>query len=135
MAFISWDEKYTIGIRELDAQHRQLVVLLGELYDAMQANHAADSLGRTLSQLVAYTRTHFTTEERIMAQYDYPGLEAQKKEHAVFVDKIMKFKTDFDSGRTTISVSLATFVKDWLFTHILGSDKQYGPFLISKGAS
>ena len=135
MAFISWDEKYTIGIRELDAQHRQLVVLLGELYDAMQANHAADSLGRTLSQLVAYTRTHFTTEERIMAQYDYPGLEAQKKEHAIFVDKIMKFKTDFDSGRTTISVSLATFVKDWLFTHILGSDKQYGPFLISKGAS
>lgn len=135
MAFISWDEKYTIGIKELDAQHRQLVVLLGELYDAMQTSNTADSLGRTLSQLVAYTRTHFATEERYMAQYGYPGLEAQKKEHANFVDKILKFKNDFDSGRTTLSVSLATFVKDWLFTHILGSDKQYGPFLISKGAS
>lgn len=135
MAFISWDEKYTIGIRELDAQHRQLVVLLSELYDAMQTSNTADSLGRTLSQLVAYTRTHFATEEKYMAQYGYPGLEAQKKEHAIFVDKIIKFKNDFDSGRTTLSVSLATFVKDWLFTHILGSDKQYGPFLISKGAS
>lgn len=134
MAFISWDEKYTVGIRELDAQHKQLVVLLGDLYDAMQSSNTADSLGKILSQLVSYTRTHFATEEKYMAQYSYPGLEAQKKEHAIFVDKILKFKSDFDAGRTTLSVSLATFVKDWLFTHILGSDKQYGPFLISKGA-
>jgi len=68
-----------------------------------------------------------------MAQAGYPDLASQKKEHEVFTAKIQNFKDEFDSGRTSLSVSLATFVKDWLFGHISGSDKKYGPFLNSKG--
>lgn len=135
MSFISWDEKYSVGIRELDAQHKQLVTLLGQLYDAMQSQQSTEILGKILTQLVAYTKNHFATEEKYMAQFGYPGLEAQKKEHIVFTEKILKFKEDFDSGRTSLSVSLATFVKNWLFSHILGSDKQYGPFLTAKGVA
>lgn len=133
MAFISWDEKYSVGVGELDAQHKQLVKLLSDLYDAMQAQHAADVVGKILNELVRYTKTHFASEERYMAQAGYPDLAAQKREHEAFTAKIQKFKEEFDAGRTSLSVSLATFVKDWLFSHISGSDKKYGPFLNSKG--
>jgi len=133
MAFISWDEKYSVGVSEMDAQHKQLVKLLGELYDAMQAQKATEVVGKILNELVRYTKTHFAAEERYMAQAGYPDLAAQKKEHEVFTAKIQKFKEEFDAGRTSLSVSLATFVKDWLFSHISGSDKKYGPFLNSSG--
>lgn len=133
MAFISWDEKYSVGVSEMDAQHKQLVKLLGELYDAMQAQHATEVVGKILSELVRYTKTHFAAEEKYMTQAGYPDLAAQKREHEVFTAKIQKFKDEFDAGRTSLSVSLATFVKDWLFSHISGSDRKYGPFLNSKG--
>ena len=36
MAFFEWDEKkYSVGIREMDQQHKQLLVLLNRLYESM----------------------------------------------------------------------------------------------------
>lgn len=135
MAFFEWNDKYSVGVRELDSQHKQLIAILSELYDAMQTGKANDVIGTIINKLVNYTKTHFTTEERYMSQYGYPDLAAQQREHAVFTDKVMKFKEDFDSGRTSMSVSVTSFVKDWLVSHISGSDQKYGPFLNSKGVS
>lgn len=135
MALIEWNDKYSVGIRELDSQHKQLINILNDLYDAMKAEKANDAIGSIIFKLVNYTKTHFATEERYMAQYGYPDLAGQKREHAAFTEKVLKFKEDFDSGRTSISVSVTSFVKEWLVNHISISDKKYGPFLNSKGVS
>lgn len=133
MAVIAWDEKYSVSVRELDSQHQQLINIINELYDAMSAQKTSDVLGNILNKLIGYTKTHFATEEKYMEQYNYPDLASQKREHAAFTEKVLKFKEDFDGGRTTISVSITSFLKDWLINHISGSDKKYGPFLNSKG--
>lgn len=135
MALIEWNDKYSVGVRELDSQHKQLVAILNELYEAMQSGKANDLIGQIINKLVNYTKTHFTTEEKYMSQYGYPDLASQQREHATFTDKVLKFKEDFDSGRTSMSVSVTSFVKDWLLSHISGSDQKYGPFLNSKGVS
>lgn len=135
MALIEWNEKYSVGVRELDNQHKQLIAILNDLYEAMKEQKANDIIGSIISKLVNYTKTHFATEERFMSQYSYPDLAGQQREHATFTDKVLKFKEDFDSGRTSISVSVTSFVKDWLVNHISISDKKYGPFLNSKGVS
>lgn len=135
MAFFEWNEKYSVGVRELDAQHKQLIAILSELYEAMQAGKANDVMGQIINKLVNYTKTHFSTEEKYMSQYGYPDLAAQQREHAVFTDKVLKFKEDFDSGRMSMSVSVTSFVKDWLVNHISVSDKKYTQFFQSKGVS
>lgn len=132
MAFIVWDEKYSVGVPELDNQHKQLIAILSELYEAMQTQKANDIIGQIISRLVNYTRTHFSTEEKYMERVSYPDLAAQKREHAAFTEKVMKFKEDFDSGRTSMSVSVTSFVKDWLVNHISISDKKYTPYMQSK---
>lgn len=129
MAFLVWDDKYSVGVTELDNQHKQLITLIGDLYDAMSAQKANDIMGQILTKLINYTKTHFSTEERYMQQYSYPGLSDQKKEHAAFTEKVLKFKEDFDSGRTSMSVSVTSFLKDWLVNHICVSDKKYAPFM------
>ena len=133
MVLVAWDDKYSVGVSELDNQHKQLILILNDLYDAMQSQKANDVIGTIITKLVNYTKTHFTTEERYMTQYAYPDLAAQKKEHEIFTKKVMDFKEAFDSGRTSLSVSVTSFVKDWLVSHISGSDRKYGPFLNSKG--
>lgn len=135
MAVIVWNEKYSVGVREFDAQHQQLINILNDLYDAMQAHKADDVLGQILSQLINYTKIHFTNEEKYMEKYAYPDLPAQKREHEAFVKKMMDFKESFDSGKTIFSVSLTSFLKDWLFNHIGGIDKKYTSFFNSKGVN
>ncbi len=133
MAFFTWNDKYSVGIKELDAQHKQLINILNELYEAMQNATAQNALGKIINELVSYTKLHFATEEKYMERYNYSGLASQKKEHEKFVEKVNLFKQDFESGKLALSLNVASFVKDWLSSHILGSDKQYGPFLNSKG--
>lgn len=133
MAVINWDEKYSVGVSEMDSQHKQLINIINELYDAMNAQKTSDVLGNILNKLIGYTKSHFSSEEKYMEQYGYPDLASQKREHAAFTDKVLKFKEEFDGGRTTMSVSITSFLKDWLINHISGSDKKYGPFLNSKG--
>jgi hemerythrin len=135
MAFFTWDDKYSVGVREMDSQHKTLIDLLNELFEAMNANRSKEILGATLSKLVNYTKTHFAAEERLMEQHNYPDLAAQKREHVALTDKVIAFKQDFDAGKVSMSVQLTSFLKSWLVDHIAGADKKYGPYLNSKGVS
>lgn len=126
---INWDNAYSVGIAEMDNQHKQLVTLLNDLYSAMQSKKSSDFIGKVLNKLVSYTEKHFSDEEEFMKKYSYPGIGSQIKEHTAFTDKVLKFKGDYDAGRTSISVSITSFLKDWLVNHISISDKKYGDYI------
>lgn len=102
---------------------------------AMQNATTQNKIGRIINDLTNYTKIHFATEEQYMEKYNYPALSSQKLEHQRFIQKVGEFKQDFESGKIALSLNVANFVKDWLSSHILGSDKNYGPFLNSKGVS
>jgi hemerythrin len=44
----------------------------------------SETITGILQDLIEYARTHFKTEERLMTEYGYPGLEEQKRLHAKF---------------------------------------------------
>jgi len=135
MAFFVWNDKYSVGIRELDSQHKQLFSILNELYEAMQNASDQAQLGKIIYELVSYTRIHFAAEEKYLEKYNYAELAFQKAAHAKFIAKVDSFKSDFESGKVALSLNVAGFVKDWLTSHIEASDKKYGPYLNAKGVS
>lgn len=135
MKITEWDEKYSVGVNELDNQHKQLINILSDLYEAMQAYNTDGVLGEILNRLMDYTKYHFSSEETYMTQYDYLDLVSHKKEHEAFIKKVTEFKVLFDAGESSSSIglSITSFAKEWLFNHISGTDKKYGPYLNSKG--
>lgn len=135
MALFVWNNNYSVGIKEIDGQHKVLIDMLNELYDAMQSGKSNDILGAIIYKLVHYTKTHFATEEKYFDKFGYPDTFAHKKEHEKFTQKVLAFKNDFDAGKVAMTVSITSFLKDWLASHIQGVDKKYGPFLNSKGIS
>lgn len=135
MAFFVWDNKYSVGVREIDNQHKILVDMLNELYEAMQSGKGNEILTGIILKLINYTKTHFATEERYFEKFSYPDTLSHKKEHEKFTEKVLAFKNDFNAGRVSLSVSITSFLKDWLVSHIQGIDKKYGPFFNSKGLS
>ncbi len=133
MAYLTWDEKYSVGIREIDLQHKKLVEMINGLHDAMKEGKGKDVLARVLQELVNYAGSHFATEEKHMTNFNYPGYLAHKSEHEKFVKQVLDFKKDFDSGKAAMTLEVMNFLKNWLLNHISGTDKKYGPFFNERG--
>jgi len=133
MALIQWTAALSVNIAEIDNQHQHLVAMINELNDAMLQGRGKDVIGKIVSGLASYTATHFATEEKYFDRYGFPETASHKQEHRDFTARVSEFKKGFDEGRLGLSVSVMNFLGDWLRNHIKGSDKNYGPFLNSKG--
>ncbi len=133
MAFMAWNDNLSVGILQLDTQHKNLVNMINNLYEAMSAGKGKDIIPKILKDMSAYAVTHFSTEEKLMQQYGYPEYESHKREHELFVKKIQEFNSEIAKGNFTITLNVANFLKNWLTNHIQITDKKYGPFLRDKG--
>jgi hemerythrin-like metal-binding protein len=124
-----WKTEYAVGIGSIDAQHQGLFAIGRELYAAMSAGQGKSVLARILGRLVQYTSVHFAHEERLMQLYHYPDYAKHKAAHDALVKQVLAFQTEFNSGRATMAVQVLQFLKDWLETHIKGTDFAYIPCL------
>jgi len=125
MTLIKWSGDLSVKVAEIDEQHKNLINLINSLHEAMLARKGKEALADTLDQLAAYTVYHFSTEEKYMRQYNYIGLATHKREHDAFVTKIDSFITDFHSNKLGLSIEMVSFLRDWVSTHIRGTDKKY----------
>jgi hemerythrin len=133
MALINWNDTFALNIKKIDDQHKRLIELINILHDSMKAGKGNEVIGPILSDLLNYTAFHFTTEEKFFQQYAYPEYLLHKKEHDELTNKVKAFINDFGTGKISLTIDVMNFLKDWLRTHILGSDMKYSPFLINKG--
>jgi hemerythrin len=133
MAFFTWDESYSVGVKAMDEQHKRLFDILNEYYEAAIQRKTKEVTGRILAGLLEYTRTHFGAEEKMMSTHGYAGLEDQKAQHAQFVNTVQDYQKRLDEGKMLLSVEVTNFLKDWLVKHIQSKDRLYGPPLNAKG--
>jgi hemerythrin len=134
MPLMEWNTSLSTGITVFDNDHKKLVALVNELYDAVSAGKGKDAMGKILDALIDYTKTHFAREEQYLTQHGYPDLAAHKKEHVGLTDQVLEVQRKYKAGSTsTLSLEVLNFLKNWLIKHIQGTDKRYGPFLNGKG--
>jgi hemerythrin len=133
MALMQWSTSLSVHVAEIDAQHQRLVEMINDLNEAMKEGRGREIIGRIVDGLISYTATHFATEEEYFSRFGYPGSAAHALEHRAFVNRVAEFRQGFEEGRLGLSVSVMNFLGTWLREHILGSDKEYVPFLNAKG--
>ena len=133
MDLIEWDDTLSVNVAEIDRQHKKLVAMINELHAAMRERRTKDVLGKIIDGMITYAETHFATEEKYFDQFNYPGTTTHKKEHKYFIKKVNEFKQSFDADRLMLSIDVIDFLKEWLVTHIQGSDKKYSSFFNKKG--
>lgn len=109
---MQWSDRMETGVKEADEQHKKLVSLVNELYDAMKQGKSKDILNKALNELVKYGVQHFNTEETLMTKYGFPGLAEHKKEHEAFKAKIKEIMDKQAKGETTVTMELMSFLKD-----------------------
>lgn len=128
-----WLPTYNVGIATIDEQHQRLVALINQLHGAMLTRRSKTIMGQILAELLAYTEIHFAFEEELMARYDYPGFHSHKLAHDEMRAKVVALAADHAEGRVIISLAVMDFLKEWLATHILGTDQLYRDYLRQEG--
>ncbi|MDR2099566.1 MAG: bacteriohemerythrin, partial [Campylobacteraceae bacterium] len=87
MAYWNWDSSYDIGIEEIDNQHKKIVQYINELHEAHILNDKS-IVKNTLSEVTEYVISHFSFEEELMREADYPHFIQHKNIHEHFVSNI-----------------------------------------------
>lgn len=122
MLFV-WDPKYETGILEIDLDHKGLVKLINDLYEAIQDGSSGSLLLPIFSVLKHYTEHHFAREEAYMASCDAPNRQSHMSEHREMVLKLAELEARHRGGEAAISLEALTFLRDWLKNHICAVDQ------------
>lgn len=132
MAFIVWDEQHSVRVRQIDDDHKGMIALVNELHDAMKLRKGGDEIARILAALIARTRDHFASEERLMINHDYGGYPRHKAEHERLLQEISVLEKRFAEGDLLLSFGIMLYLKGWALGHVLSYDKAFGAYLNSK---
>ena len=130
---LAWSEDFELGCEEVDAQHRQLFILVTDLIKACTEGYDTEILQETLEFLIDYTVQHFNDEEAFMVRYEYPDYERHKGIHNGFKKTVRNFVVDFveNDSTTDLSNDVNRIVVRWLINHIQREDKKIGDYVRS----
>jgi hemerythrin-like metal-binding protein len=129
---LEWDSKYSVGIIEIDAQHKKLFAVYNDFVDVIYREGGTEDLQKSLDALLEYVILHFSAEEGYMQKYAYEGFEAHKAEHKALREKTYYLHKDFSAGKPVLTMDVLLFLKNWISEHVLGVDMKYRDFLVSK---
>ena len=129
-----WTDDLTVGIDEIDSQHRALFLQLEKLLDACVAGREREEVMTMLDFLDQYVVNHFATEEGLQREHGYQGYEKHRAEHEGFLRRIRHFKEEVATSAPSRDFVLRVnqTLIEWLKSHILTVDKEASEFLLKK---
>ena len=122
MAFAEWDQSFSVGVKLIDDQHKELFGFINAFHED-RAN-----LKHTLEDLLSYIDFHFKTEERYFKDFGYENQEEHMAQHKFYEEKIGEIYKKFlleKESEAKLSQDVDVFIKDWITHHIKESDKKY----------
>lgn len=135
MDIINWQDSFSVGVAEMDIQHKKLLGMINRLIEEQKALTDAKTIADLLTEMTDYAEEHFRAEEYLMAEYGYEQKKAHEKEHRTFIDTTVSFYSATDIGPNILSNALLEYLSGWLVDHILGEDMKYKEFFRGKGLS
>lgn len=134
MSLIAWNDRLLVGVPIIDSDHKRLISLLNDLFNAIERGDGRDFVGHVLDELHDYTHGHFAREEALFMKTPYPAAAAHRNEHDRMRAWVAEIEAAWREGTLGApSLVLISRLKDWLFDHILGVDQQMVPFLYRAG--
>ena len=130
MKEIVWKEDYNLNIPSIDTQHRKLFVYLNNLRNSILNHEQETVIKETLSDLINYGFEHFSYEENLLKEINYPDFSDHQKRHDYYNGNLIRLQNKFVHGDAVMATDLILFIKKWLIDHILVEDKKYQIFCL-----
>lgn len=127
---LTWDDKFTTGVRQIDLQHLELIQLINELESAHAAGRRAEAIDEVLPRLGAYVLFHFGTEESLMPAHASAHAEKHRQQHAKFAERVAELREGILDNDDL--EALIIFLHRWLEQHIMKTDRELGRIILGE---
>lgn len=129
-----WREAYETGHPLIDAEHRQLIDLANEAFDAsFGMEKDASALEAALGRLLSHAEMHFAHEEKLLAEHGFKNFSSHQAAHQALLARARAIQADIEAGTTSTGALIEFLANKVVAQHLSGADKEFFP-LFAKAA-
>jgi len=138
---LQWNAVWSMGVPDIDDQHRLMLGILKSFGDAAQIPDGGKEALACLHKYLENTKQHFSYEEAMLERSNYPGISGHKGDHSRYLDAVraaIKLLEEFDGEAVSLQETIVEIKSDLqdLFTqHLVTFDMDYKWFLRDEGLS
>jgi hemerythrin-like metal-binding protein len=131
---VAWHPSLASGDDGIDVRHQELLRRLATLVEALEAGRRQEIAG-LFAVLGDRVVDHFAAQERAMERSAYPGRNVHAAAHARFVRQYAELRAMYEQVGPCagIAVKTATWIQDWLRSHVSGADRALARHLREAG--
>ena len=120
---LEWTEELSVGIPEIDAEHRRFIRLVNELNDAIASRMGAAKLNRRMQAVLDDAVAHFQHEAVLFKEWGYPDAPGHEEKHAQITRTLREIMSQLANGGTEYEwVDAGLKIKKTLIDHLLNED-------------
>jgi hemerythrin-like metal-binding protein len=122
MTLLTWQASFSIGIAEVDHEHRGLIDLINNLHDALGGERSGERVEAFLGEIYADISAHFALEEKVMRDRRYDALAEHKADHERLLDGLRDLMDEQAGGGVLDSRRFGRRLADWFVGHFQTHD-------------
>lgn len=132
---LEWTPALSVGVDEIDAQHRELFRRAARLLDGIRQGEP-EEIGGLVDFLHQYAVEHFGAEEDHMRRTGFAGYPRHKAEHDRFISDLLALAREHErkGAGAFMALKVNHWITEWLRSHVSGTDAELGKFLVKRSA-
>lgn len=124
-------ENLLTGNEMIDSQHKELIEKINAVLKSCEQSNDKVVAVNTLDFLEEYTNYHFSAEEQLQREIDYPGFAKHKAQHDAFKETIADLQDmlqEEEGPSPAFVAKVQEKVVEWLYVHIEGFDRSVAEY-------
>ena len=129
--WITLDANHLVGVEDIDREHLELITMVNQMNRSLKNGNQEDTWG-IFEEIFRQIEHHFSTEEAVMENLDYPDRVAHQHGHAVMKNMLGRIKESINQSNGMLASQL---LKNWVVDHVQGADRDLGDYIKSRKSS
>jgi hemerythrin len=133
MDFIELGYEYSLGVPEIDKQHKELERQLNEAIKHCTGKRADEKkfYDKNMRKSIEFLRKHFETEEKILSKTKYENFNKHKSEHKKILAELEKMNDDIEKEIVELHLFyVMAFIKERIMKHLKAYDLKAKKYFI-----
>ena len=122
MSLINWKDEFSVGVAEVDFEHRELIELINSLYASARSGAGREVVIEALGEIYAQIASHFALDEKMMRLTRYPALREHKEDHETLLDDLRDIMDEVEDDGAYDEAQLSTDLERWFGDHFRTHD-------------
>jgi len=133
---LEWSDELSVCIPEIDAEHKHFIMLINELNRSIISRMGIEEIKSCMSAILDDAVAHFTHEETLFRQWNYPEAEDHAEKHAQLTQALHEIMSTFERGGFDCEwIEAGLKVKQALVAHLLNEDMKYRDYCLKNNLS